>query len=279
MRPIILTLFFITTEYSLIIRGKCETCNAPVQVANTEPVGNSSYTLQSTFRMMCIKDYVRKAGTSNLFRCTTDEHTKNCSWKNYPALECILTHTPPHTSAPPLTASSSTPRVKMFHMATETRTRKSTSMTSGQIGFTTHTVATATGTPLYSTVRTIAEKEETMTTANWTVLSSSSTLTGRKYLTTESSESKHKHISSTTADLGTSGIAAGLVLVLIAGLAATVMLLLWCRGRQRASTQQIEMTPQSLESGYSLLVPPSGTNRCLLDSSQEKPACSDTMCT
>uniref|UniRef100_A0A4W4EMJ6 Sushi domain-containing protein n=1 Tax=Electrophorus electricus TaxID=8005 RepID=A0A4W4EMJ6_ELEEL len=66
-----------------------ETCNAPVQVANTEPVGNSSYTLQSTFRMMCIKDYVRKAGTSNLFRCTTDEHTKNCSWKNYPALECI----------------------------------------------------------------------------------------------------------------------------------------------------------------------------------------------
>ncbi|XP_076860786.1 interleukin-15 receptor subunit alpha isoform X3 [Brachyhypopomus gauderio] len=87
MRAGILTLFVITTEFSLIFRGKCDGCKEPDQRPNTKPVGNSSYTSQSRFRMECMNDYVRKAGTSNLFQCVFRNDAYE--WKNYPRLDCI----------------------------------------------------------------------------------------------------------------------------------------------------------------------------------------------
>ncbi|XP_076850576.1 uncharacterized protein LOC143500351 isoform X2 [Brachyhypopomus gauderio] len=132
MRAGILTLFVITTEFSLIFRGKCDGCKEPDQRPNTKPVGNSSYTSQSRFRMECINDYVRKAGTSNLFQCVFINDAYE--WKNIPRLDCIpdpkrrttqVTHTPSHTSGPPPIAPSSTPAVKT------TTTRQSSPTTPG----------------------------------------------------------------------------------------------------------------------------------------------------
>ncbi|XP_076850575.1 uncharacterized protein LOC143500351 isoform X1 [Brachyhypopomus gauderio] len=283
MRAGILTLFVITTEFSLIFRGKCDGCKEPDQRPNTKPVGNSSYTSQSRFRMECINDYVRKAGTSNLFQCVFINDAYE--WKNIPRLDCIpdpkrrttqVTHTPSHTSGPPPIAPSSTPAVKT------TTTRQSSPTTPGHIGFTTtHAVTKATGTAIYSTVRTTAKGEEPMTTANRTVISSPSTLTVRKYPSTESPEFKYSgSISSTTAGNGDNdvhhdpykgGITTGVVFVLIVVLGATVALLLWCRRRQVSSTQTLEMTPQRPESDYSLLNPASGTRSNPSDTSQETP--------
>ncbi|XP_017552422.1 interleukin-15 receptor subunit alpha isoform X3 [Pygocentrus nattereri] len=176
-------------------------CEAPEPPKNAKTPDK----LESRFRMQCIDGYVRKAGTSNLYRCEEKNHAY--LWVNLPSLTCIpdplkpiptagptstaLTNTQAHTPAPNLTLSTSSAPVTTYY-TTKGKTQ-STSTTSGQTALTTtHTVPTTTGTFVHRTTT----KEETTTNRN--TLSSSSTLTIRENLTTVSPQFTHSSINTTT---------------------------------------------------------------------------------
>ncbi|XP_017552426.1 interleukin-15 receptor subunit alpha isoform X6 [Pygocentrus nattereri] len=58
-------------------------CEAPEPPKNAKTPDK----LESRFRMQCIDGYVRKAGTSNLYRCEEKNHAY--LWVNLPSLTCI----------------------------------------------------------------------------------------------------------------------------------------------------------------------------------------------
>ncbi|KAF7694091.1 interleukin-15 receptor subunit alpha isoform X3 [Silurus meridionalis] len=86
MRASTLTFIFIISEYSIITGGDGN-CGNPPDIDNTEKAKNTPNT---NFRMMCKPGYMRKAGTSNLFKCKIN------TWVNNPPLECIQ---PPYKSS------------------------------------------------------------------------------------------------------------------------------------------------------------------------------------
>ncbi|XP_017552425.1 interleukin-15 receptor subunit alpha isoform X5 [Pygocentrus nattereri] len=113
-------------------------CEAPEPPKNAKTPDK----LESRFRMQCIDGYVRKAGTSNLYRCEEKNHAY--LWVNLPSLTCIpdplkpiptagptstaLTNTQAHTPAPNLTLSTSSAPVTTYY-TTKGKTQ-STSTTS-----------------------------------------------------------------------------------------------------------------------------------------------------
>ncbi|XP_017552423.1 interleukin-15 receptor subunit alpha isoform X4 [Pygocentrus nattereri] len=243
-------------------------CEAPEPPKNAKTPDK----LESRFRMQCIDGYVRKAGTSNLYRCEEKNHAY--LWVNLPSLTCIpdplkpiptagptstaLTNTQAHTPAPNLTLSTSSAPVTTYY-TTKGKTQ-STSTTSGQTALTTtHTVPTTTGTFVHRTTT----KEETTTNRN--TLSSSSTLTIRENLTTVSPQFTHSSINTTTTEVDgeskapvsdptKNGIAAGTVLILIVAVASAVGVFLWCRrSRKRELNPAEEMISPAPSSDKPLL--------------------------
>ncbi|XP_072530262.1 interleukin-15 receptor subunit alpha isoform X1 [Salminus brasiliensis] len=254
---LLLTFIFTAAEYPLhisAVNGDCKNSEIPRQknYGNTPP--NISYEENARFRMPCIEGYLRRAGTSNLFRCQ-NKNTDYYIWENDPSLECIpdprklpistdnpitVSNTLVHKTAPNLITSI--PSTTEKYCCTTTEKPKSTSATSGQTAFTTtHTTAPTTGTSHHTPLRTTTKEEESMTTANSITLSSSATLTVRENLTTVSSQSTSSSNTTTTTDTDTDTdtdfntrtdpgtIAAGTVLLLIVVVASAAGILLWCR--------------------------------------------------
>ncbi|XP_072530263.1 interleukin-15 receptor subunit alpha isoform X2 [Salminus brasiliensis] len=215
---LLLTFIFTAAEYPLhisAVNGDCKNSEIPRQknYGNTPP--NISYEENARFRMPCIEGYLRRAGTSNLFRCQ-NKNTDYYIWENDPSLECI-------------------PDPRKLPISTD-------NPITGQTAFTTtHTTAPTTGTSHHTPLRTTTKEEESMTTANSITLSSSATLTVRENLTTVSSQSTSSSNTTTTTDTDTDTdtdfntrtdpgtIAAGTVLLLIVVVASAAGILLWCR--------------------------------------------------
>ncbi|XP_017349875.1 interleukin-15 receptor subunit alpha isoform X3 [Ictalurus punctatus] len=129
MRASILTFIFIISEYS-IITGGYGNCGNPNVIDNAEIKTN--VTVQ-TFRMPCKEGYVRKAGTSNFFKC------KESKWINEPPLICIRDPTRPlpvattliSTSHSPVTLSWFSPTPKTHPTTTEPESISTTTATKG----------------------------------------------------------------------------------------------------------------------------------------------------
>ncbi|XP_053364336.1 interleukin-15 receptor subunit alpha isoform X4 [Clarias gariepinus] len=144
MRAPTLAFIFILAEYSIITGGDGN-CGDPPEVKYALKVQNLT---DLRFRMPCTDGYLRKAGTSNLFKCNNNE------WVNTPKLVCIRNPSLPdvttqsHTSAPPVnqTSSSSTPTTLCLttkaEKSTSTTTRGSTvaSFFGGKTGITAGTI-------------------------------------------------------------------------------------------------------------------------------------------
>ncbi|XP_066525082.1 interleukin-15 receptor subunit alpha isoform X1 [Hoplias malabaricus] len=116
LSPLFLTLVLITAEYPFHIivevQGKCED---PVLKENQKLPDNVSLN-DSRFRMLCVDGYLRKAGTSNLFKCN------NLSWVNEPTLECISLVKTISTTVANTQVHSSTPNVTFLTSSTPVKT-------------------------------------------------------------------------------------------------------------------------------------------------------------
>uniref|UniRef100_A0A3B1IDS0 Serine-rich adhesin for platelets-like n=1 Tax=Astyanax mexicanus TaxID=7994 RepID=A0A3B1IDS0_ASTMX len=86
---LLLTFIFTAAEYPLHIFGVNGKCEEPKQGNNYGNIpDNISYEENSKFRMPCVEGYLRKAGTSNLFRCQTNNTHGQLEWNNWPPLNC-----------------------------------------------------------------------------------------------------------------------------------------------------------------------------------------------
>uniref|UniRef100_A0A3B1J0C1 Serine-rich adhesin for platelets-like n=1 Tax=Astyanax mexicanus TaxID=7994 RepID=A0A3B1J0C1_ASTMX len=205
---LLLTFIFTAAEYPLHIFGVNGKCEEPKQGNNYGNIpDNISYEENSKFRMPCVEGYLRKAGTSNLFRCQTNNTHGQLEWNNWPPLNCtpdprkqrsttVANKQTPITATNPTLSTLSSAEKPYFTTMGKTM---DTSTTLGQTTFTTtHTVATTAETSQNTTLRTTTKEEEPMTTTDSVTLSSSSTLTDRENLTTMSLQSTSSSNTSTT---------------------------------------------------------------------------------
>nr|AAI63782.1 Unknown (protein for MGC:195175) [Danio rerio] len=81
-------LIFVTSAYQHNIARASDICEPPEKALNTEPV-TRNYSLNSSIRIQCVAGYVRKVGTSNLFRCLKKHDKDKPSWTSALPLVCI----------------------------------------------------------------------------------------------------------------------------------------------------------------------------------------------
>ncbi|XP_060758948.1 interleukin-15 receptor subunit alpha isoform X4 [Neoarius graeffei] len=131
MRASILTFIFIISEYSIRTGGDGN-CGDPPKVTNAENL-NSVTTFR--FRMKCKNGYLRKAGTSNLYKCINNNWTNNLPLVCIPdpSLPRIPSTTLPHIPHSPITLLWSSPTPKIQNTTTQPST--STTSRSGEYEF------------------------------------------------------------------------------------------------------------------------------------------------
>ncbi|XP_026086224.1 uncharacterized protein LOC113061357 isoform X6 [Carassius auratus] len=111
------TLIFITAANMHSIARASGVCGKPELADNTKPV--LSYigkTIGETIRIECAKGYVRKAGTSSLFRCTQQQNSNAC-WHSDLPLKCI-----PDPRNPPVATKPTSPHPQVTSLTTERTT-------------------------------------------------------------------------------------------------------------------------------------------------------------
>ncbi|XP_059366468.1 interleukin-15 receptor subunit alpha-like [Carassius carassius] len=208
------TLIFITAANMHNIARASGVCGKPELAENTKPV--LSYiekNIGETIRIECAKGYVRKAGTSSLFRCTQQQNSNAC-WHSDLPLKCILDPRNP----PVATTEPTSPHPQVTSFTTERTTSKhptlhdtsSPTTATGHIALTTTNEVVTTKTrrtssqPLMSTTK----ETESITTTNETTTS----YTSREYMTTTSSHTLSGSFTTTTgvnASVRTSTISEG----------------------------------------------------------------------
>lgn len=267
-----LTFIFIISEYSIITGGYGK-CGNPEVIDNAKEMKNVT---DKRFRMSCKEGYLRKAGTSDLFKCNENK------WINNPPLQCIRDPKLPlpvattliSTTHSPVTLSWSSPTPKTHYTPTQP---ESISTTSGKIVFTTtHTASTSSTshqrsqrsttmeeTPLARiTASPTTEKENLTTVSSHTPSSLSTTSTGVADNTS--------HVIASGLNSSTVGITAGIIIVvIIAGLAATTAILFWHkRSKLRSTSHPVEMTIQNPGSDQPLILASPIKSSCSQDSVQ-----------
>ncbi|XP_062852701.1 interleukin-15 receptor subunit alpha isoform X2 [Trichomycterus rosablanca] len=225
-----LLLIFITFLYSRIITGTVEMCSDPPKVQNAKPAVNPG----DKFRMQCEDGYVRKAGTSNLFKCIENK------WTNELQLQCIPDPAAP--KVPPKAAPTPEPQATTS-IADPTSTVQTTPSPSTHAQTTTSTATrTASTQTLHQTPLKTTTTKDSVTT----------TVKEKSFTPLASSLSPH---SRNATHIGT---AAGIIIPILAGLAVIAALLLWRqrsgRSRQRPA-RAVQMEQHNPETGQPLLEP------------------------
>ncbi|XP_062852692.1 interleukin-15 receptor subunit alpha isoform X1 [Trichomycterus rosablanca] len=264
-----LLLIFITFLYSRIITGTVEMCSDPPKVQNAKPAVNPG----DKFRMQCEDGYVRKAGTSNLFKCIENK------WTNELQLQCIPDPAAP--KVPPKAAPTPEPQATTS-IADPTSTVQTTPSPSTHAQTTTSTASSEqTDTPGTSaspfcitttqkTPHTTVEPKRSTSTTSTTRTASTQTLHQTPLKTTTTKDSvtttvKEKSFTPLASSLSPHsrnathiGTAAGIIIPILAGLAVIAALLLWRqrsgRSRQRPA-RAVQMEQHNPETGQPLLEP------------------------
>nr|XP_055046880.1 interleukin-15 receptor subunit alpha isoform X12 [Misgurnus anguillicaudatus] len=84
---VLVIFIFVTAEYHHNIVGASGVCEPLIQENNTLPVNSTSMPVNTRIRTPCKEGYLRKPGTSNMYRCAAKGG--KLSWINDLKLECI----------------------------------------------------------------------------------------------------------------------------------------------------------------------------------------------
>ncbi|XP_026065722.1 uncharacterized protein LOC113048243 isoform X4 [Carassius auratus] len=137
-------LVFIMAAYQRNIARASDDCVTPDSIPNTVPLQDKPCNISGRIHVKCVEGYVRKAGTSSLFRCM--EKGGNKSWCSVLPLKCIPDPRNPRVS------STKTP-FSPQHFTSSTTERAARSNT------TVHGTSTATTGGNASTTRTTTDSE------------------------------------------------------------------------------------------------------------------------
>ncbi|XP_056604970.1 interleukin-15 receptor subunit alpha isoform X2 [Triplophysa dalaica] len=232
---VLIIFIFAMAEYLHNIAAANGVCDSLPQIENAMPV-NSTKHVKDQIRFNCVDGFVRKAGTSNLFRCV--EKNGKSTW--IPAIQLLCIRDPKKPTHPPKTEET-------FTTSTTERAQTSripgTSMPSAAFGATNEfaTSETRTTTTL-TTLKTTTKETVSITTTKEVPSSISSICTSRQNLTAKSSPTQSESLTTATeshkegtfSDMDKSTIGGTVGVVVILCLTAVVFLL-WWRSRHRAS--------------------------------------------
>ncbi|XP_016418765.1 uncharacterized protein LOC107748489 isoform X3 [Sinocyclocheilus rhinocerous] len=115
-------LIFIMAAYQHNIARAGGVCGTPNLIPNTVPVPDLQYYIGDSIRIQCAEGYVRKAGTSNLIRCT--EKDGSISWHSDLRLKCIADPKKPHVPS----AETQRPHQHFTSSTTERTARRNTTV-------------------------------------------------------------------------------------------------------------------------------------------------------
>nr|XP_055046878.1 interleukin-15 receptor subunit alpha isoform X10 [Misgurnus anguillicaudatus] len=101
---VLVIFIFVTAEYHHNIVGASGVCEPLIQENNTLPVNSTSMPVNTRIRTPCKEGYLRKPGTSNMYRCAAKGG--KLSWINDLKLECIPDPRIPPVKEPPVTMAS-----------------------------------------------------------------------------------------------------------------------------------------------------------------------------
>ncbi|XP_057183793.1 interleukin-15 receptor subunit alpha isoform X2 [Triplophysa rosa] len=108
---VLIIFIFATAEYHHNIAGANGVCDSSPQIDNAMPV-TSTYPVNDRIRINCTDGYVRKSGTSNLFRCIEENGKPTWTQTRLP-LQCIRDPKKPIISTdPPKTEQNFTTSTK-----------------------------------------------------------------------------------------------------------------------------------------------------------------------
>ncbi|KAK9976104.1 hypothetical protein ABG768_021310 [Culter alburnus] len=269
---VLLILIFMTAANQHNFARASGFCGPP-QINYTVPV-HETYPINKTIRLQCVEGYVRKAGTSNLIRCT-EKHGK-LLWDYILNFECIPDPRKPNvpktdTTTPHVTKTetqmphftSSTTESTEIKISTVLGTSMPTTAT-GHITLTTtnEVVTTKTRrTTSQPTLKSTTKEAESITTTNEITSSTSSSFTSRDYMTATSSHSSSSSFTTITGvnvSVKTSTVSeetkmeatssnytstvSGVTSIIIICLAAAVFLFCWrWRHRERSDRNGIQL--------------------------------------
>uniref|UniRef100_A0A671NVD0 Sushi domain-containing protein n=1 Tax=Sinocyclocheilus anshuiensis TaxID=1608454 RepID=A0A671NVD0_9TELE len=171
------------TTYKTIVAKwqQLRVCGTPNLIPNTVPVPDLQYYIGDSIRIQCAEGYVRKAGTSNLIRCT--EKDGSISWDSDLHLKCIETQRP-HQHFTSSTTERTARRNTTVH-GTSTATTAT-----GHIALTTTNEVVTTKTRRTTSLPTLmctTKEAESVTRTIEVTPSTSSSFTSREYMTTTTS--------------------------------------------------------------------------------------------
>ncbi|KAI7789656.1 IL-15 receptor alpha chain precursor, partial [Triplophysa rosa] len=194
---VLIIFIFATAEYHHNIAGANGVCDSSPQIDNAMPV-TSTYPVNDRIRINCTDGYVRKSGTSNLFRCIEENGKPTWTQTRLP-LQCIRDPKKPIISTDP-------PKTEQ-NFTTSTKERAQTSRIPGTSMPTAATAFGATNeittsetrtTTTLTTLKTTTKETESITTTNEVPSSISSMCTSRQNLTAKSSPTQSESLTTTT---------------------------------------------------------------------------------
>ncbi|XP_058624218.1 interleukin-15 receptor subunit alpha, partial [Onychostoma macrolepis] len=134
-------------------------CGIPELADNTVPVSNPAHNIGARIRIQCAEGYVRKAGTSNLIRCTQQQNG-NASWHSDLPLKCI-----PDPKKPHVATKTQRPHQQFTSSTTERTARKHPTLHG------TSSPTTATGYITLTTTNEVVTTKSRRTTSKPTLMS------------------------------------------------------------------------------------------------------------
>ncbi|XP_073723046.1 interleukin-15 receptor subunit alpha isoform X2 [Misgurnus anguillicaudatus] len=230
---VLVIFIFVTAEYHHNIVGASGVCEPLIQENNTMPADSISKPVNTRIRTRCKEGYLRKAGTSEMYRCT--EKYGKLIWINDLKIVCI-----PDPRIPP-----DAPRTEL-NLTTSTTEKIQTIC----VTIKPKTEATNEGTTNETTTYPTTEPSVNMTSE----ILSSTRSTSRQNITTGSPPTQSSKPSTTTdsnsgkmADpkpdsTSIIGVAAGIMIVCLVSAAAAAAVLWWrCKRRATNPANEIEL--------------------------------------
>nr|XP_055046876.1 interleukin-15 receptor subunit alpha isoform X8 [Misgurnus anguillicaudatus] len=218
---VLVIFIFVTAEYHHNIVGASGVCEPLIQENNTLPVNSTSMPVNTRIRTPCKEGYLRKPGTSNMYRCAAKGG--KLSWINDLKLECIPDPRIPPVKEPPVTMAS--------EISSSTWSTSRQNITTGSPPTQSSTLSTTTDAP-----RTELNLTTSTTEKIQTICVTIKPKTGAN-TSTNTSASEHNQQKQHDRNASIIGVAGGIILVCLVAAAAV----LWWRCKRRATNPANEI--------------------------------------